>query len=63
MAGLGRSVLLNVDLPGYVLGSLYLASSYNDAMISQLGTDNAGTQFAYLALTVVIAYGLGIRCR
>jgi hypothetical protein len=27
-------------------------------MISQLGTDNAGTQFAYLALTVVIIYGL-----
>jgi hypothetical protein len=56
--GLALALPLNVELPGYVLGNLHLAASYNDAMALPFERDMPGDQYIYLALTIVVAYAL-----
>jgi hypothetical protein len=56
--GLALALPLNVDLPGYVLGNLHLAASYNDAMAFPFAQQIPGDQYIYLALTIVVAYAL-----
>jgi hypothetical protein len=60
VVGLALSVPLNVDLPGYVLGSLQLTESYSDAMIGLFIPGPTGEQFAYLAVTIILALGLAL---
>jgi len=54
------SFVLNTDLAGYVLGTLHLNTAFNDAMSLSLGSDpDAGPQYLYGALTIILLFGLG----
>lgn len=49
---------LRVDLPGYVVGQVHLASAYNDAMAIPVDRNALGVQHLTMAVTLLVAFVL-----
>ncbi|MEZ4769876.1 MAG: hypothetical protein R2844_15770 [Caldilineales bacterium] len=56
LLGVVLTVALNVDLPGFVLGSWHLADAYNDAMAFPLASSPLPGEMLPLSLAIVAAF-------
>ena len=56
LLGVVLTVALNVDLPGFILGSWHLADAYNDAMAFPLASSPLPGEMLPLSLAIVAAF-------